>query len=348
MNKGLSMPRRIWIMALLAALLLVGCADTLVVDTPTQATGSTPVATLAPTVPPEEMPTAVPVFTATPEPTMTPVPVATATLGQTPPTPTLDAALAAMVDGEPISQEAYQAQLQQAEKQFMQQPGFEATSEEGQAALALLREQVLGWMIDRTLMLQAAPEMGIDVSEDAVEAQIALMRGDDAARFEKWLTASGLTYQALQEQVRSDLLASALRDRVTGELGRTALQARVRHIWLSQRQVADEVLAQLREGANFIVMARQYSEDEATRAKGGDLGFLPQGAMPPAFEAVAFGLAPGEISGIVESASGYHIIQMVEIDPQRPVPDNLWPLVQQHAFEQWLAERRAVADIQRN
>jgi len=339
------MPRRIWIMTLLAALLLVGCADTLVVDTPTQASGATPVATVASTVPPAEMPTAVPVFTATPEPTMTPIPAATATPGQTLPTPTLDAALAAVVDGEIISQDAYQAQLEQAEQQFMQQPGFEATSEEGQAALNLLREQVLDWMIDRTLMTQAAPEMGITVSEDAVEAQIALMRGDDAVRFEKWLTASGLSYQALQDQVRSDLLASALRDQVTGGLARTVLQARVRHIWLSQGQVAEDVLAQLREGANFIVMARKYSEDEATRDEGGDLGFLPQGAMPPAFEAVAFGLAPGEISGIVESTSGYHIIQMVEIDPQRPVPDHLWPLVQQHAFERWMAERRAAAEI---
>jgi parvulin-like peptidyl-prolyl isomerase len=62
-------------------------------------------------------------------------------------------------------------------------------------------------------------------------------------------------------------------------------------------------------------------------------------------EEVAFALQPGEISGIIKADSGLHIVQVVEIDPDRAVPDDLWPVVQQRAFEDWMAQQRAAASI---
>lgn len=66
------------------------------------------------------------------------------------------------------------------------------------------------------------------------------------------------------------------------------------------------------EGENFRTLAILYSDDPGTARQGGELGFVRRGELHPEFEAVAFSLEPGEVSGIVETRSGYHIIQPIE------------------------------------
>ena len=329
---------------LLPALLILACgACSRTEPGPTAAAtpiAATPTSMAArPTLAPEDLPTAAPIWTPTPESAVPPTVAAGNVI--------TDSSVIALVNGEAISQKDYDSRLAQAEVHFVKQPGFDAKSHEGQQALLRLREQVLAWMIDQVLIGQAATELGIAVDEDQVAAEVAKMRGNDQARFDKWLAASGLTYDALRQQVRVDLTTAAIRDHVTARLSRDVFQVHVRHIWLSQRAVAEDVLGRLDRGDNFIVLARQFSEDQATREDGGDLGFMPRGVMPPAFEAAAFAQEPGQISDIVDSGCGFHIIQLVEIDPERPVPERLWPMVQQRAFEDWLAERRAASRIHR-
>ena len=66
------------------------------------------------------------------------------------------------------------------------------------------------------------------------------------------------------------------------------------------------------KGDNFAAMATLYSEDPGSSRKGGDIGFVGRGQLYPEYEAVAFGLKKGEISDIVKSKAGYHIIQLIE------------------------------------
>ncbi len=77
----------------------------------------------------------------------------------------------------------------------------------------------------------------------------------------------------------------------------------------SQRQRADQVLAEVKAGKDFAALVRQYSDDQGTVPKDGDLGFFPRGVMVPEFEQAAFAMKPGETSEIVTTPFGYHIIR---------------------------------------
>jgi len=78
------------------------------------------------------------------------------------------------------------------------------------------------------------------------------------------------------------------------------------------RAEAEKLLAQVREGADFAALAREHSQDVASASNGGDLGFFGRGRMVPEFEAVAFSLEPGQVSDLVRTPYGFHIIKVEE------------------------------------
>ncbi len=90
------------------------------------------------------------------------------------------------------------------------------------------------------------------------------------------------------------------------------------------RAKAEQVLAEVRQNPGaFAELAKKYSQDPGSAEGGGDLGVFGRGAMVKPFEDAVFGLRPGEISGIVESEFGYHIIKLTEVMGQRYSFDDL-------------------------
>jgi parvulin-like peptidyl-prolyl isomerase len=80
------------------------------------------------------------------------------------------------------------------------------------------------------------------------------------------------------------------------------------------------ILGEARGGADFAELARAHSQDAETAPRGGDTGFFRRGQMVPAFEEVAFALAPGEVSDMVETPFGVHILRLEERRPERLLP----------------------------
>jgi peptidyl-prolyl cis-trans isomerase D len=86
------------------------------------------------------------------------------------------------------------------------------------------------------------------------------------------------------------------------------------------RAEAEDVLTQLRAGADFEKLAKERSKDPGSATKGGDLGFFPRGRMVPSFDAAAFALEPGQLSEVVETPFGFHVIKVEEKKPGGPKP----------------------------
>lgn len=99
----------------------------------------------------------------------------------------------------------------------------------------------------------------------------------------------------------------------------TPEQVRARHILFeiegdeaAARKEAEDALAKIRAGADFAALATELSDDDGSKANGGDLNFFSRGQMVPEFENAAFALEPGEVSDIVRSQFGFHIIKVEE------------------------------------
>jgi peptidyl-prolyl cis-trans isomerase C len=118
----------------------------------------------------------------------------------------------------------------------------------------------------------------------------------------------------------SDAEARAYYDANPDRYSTTMIKAR--HILVKDEAKANELLAKIKENpAQFADLAQANSLDTASARKGGDLGFFGRGRMVPEFEAAAFALkSPGEISGVVKTPYGYHIIELDEIRPGAQKP----------------------------
>jgi peptidyl-prolyl cis-trans isomerase D len=86
------------------------------------------------------------------------------------------------------------------------------------------------------------------------------------------------------------------------------------------RALAEEVLTKVRAGESFETLAETYSNDPGSAKQGGDLGYFGRGVMDKAFEDAAFSLAEGEVSGVVRSGFGFHIIKLTGIEAQHIKP----------------------------
>jgi len=111
--------------------------------------------------------------------------------------------------------------------------------------------------------------------------------------------------------------------------------------------LATELRARILTGEDFADLAAEYSDDPGSGANGGDLGWARQGAYVSEFDEAAFSLPVGEISEPIKTQFGYHILQVIERDENRPKDENTLAQEKAQAFQAWLQEQILATNIER-
>ena len=253
--------------------------------------------------------------------------------------------------------------------------------------LKQLRIEAMDLMIEQELVKQAAEKEGISGDPADVDKQIEELRKvfDTDEQLRMKLEGDGYTEASYRRHVERMAAAKAYLDRVRADAAdvrdaeverfyeenedRLTLpeQVRVRHILLTWKPMGTQddraaihkqmepILDRARAGEDFAALAREFSEDSATKGNGGDTGFFNRGTMVPAFERAAFSLEPGEVSDPVDTVFGVHIIKLEEREEPRLLPlddvrEQLRDYVREEkmeaAVDAKIDELRAAADVE--
>ena len=210
-----------------------------------------------------------------------------------------------------------------------------------------LKEQLLNSMIEEKLMYAQADIDSITVTEDEINQRIEYQINSftqqygSIANIEKIYGMSiDRIKRELRDEVRKSLMSQRLQEKNFGKLQATRREVEeffnsykdsigtipekvtIFHIFQNPKaseklkkkflEKATGLLDSIKTGRDFSELAKKYSDDPGSAVQGGDLGFVKKGVFYPEFEEAAFKLNVGELSGVIESPVGFHIIQMIE------------------------------------
>jgi len=247
----------------------------------------------------------------------------------------------AAVNGAVITQEDLDAELSMAQQQFANQ------GQPNDEQLAEIKKNLFEGLITREILYQESQKKGMEVDEATIDERLASMKKqfpkeDD---FKGMLEKMHLTEDALKSQLRKGMAIQELIDQEVAsnlkisdkdtkdyydghmDLFKQPGKIQASHILVKVESGADEsvkaealkkikkIQKELKKGGDFAELAKKYS-DCPSSAKGGDLGSFGRGQMVKPFEEAAFSLKPGEISDIVETDFGYHLIKAGDRKPE--------------------------------
>jgi len=244
----------------------------------------------------------------------------------------------ATVDGEVILMSEFEKRA----KPVMEEYEKFLTGPDKEMKVKDLKEKILDQMIDEKILIREAKRMKFNVSRKEIQDGIEEIKKRFGAEeeFNQELAKQGLTEEKFKDQVKEQIMVIKLIDQeIKNKVAAPTdseiedfykqnesemvepEQVRARHILIKISENSDkaaalkkikQILKEVKEGkSTFSELAKKYSEDPSA-ARGGDIGFFIRGQMVRKFEDVAFALNVGEISDVVETEYGYHIIQCVE------------------------------------
>ncbi len=207
-----------------------------------------------------------------------------------------------------------------------------------------VNQVVLDDLIDRQLLAQGARDKGFTLDEATLDQRLSAVveQAGGQEAFDAWLTAQGYTPDIFRQELGLEIEAGWMRTQITDAMPISTEQVLAQQILLTDDFQAERLLAQLKNGAPFEQVARNNDSQGL-----GYLGWFPRGyLLEPAVEEAAFALQPGEYSDVVQTDLGYHLIEVIDRDADRPLSPQQRLALQNKALIDWLAQQRSQATIQ--
>lgn len=251
-----------------------------------------------------------------------------------PPTPTPPPSVAE-VNGEYITQADFDSELSRY-KAAQQKLGKTVTDQDAAKA-------VLDNLIAQVLLAQEARTEGFDLTEADLQSRVDALANQlgSADALAKWESDHGYMDESFRLSLKRSVEAAWMRDKIIAAVPSTAEQVHLQQILTYNQDDANAALDQLKNGADFSELAAAY--DPVTH---GELGWVPRGYLLDAnVEAAAFNLNVGAYSDVISTVSGFHIIKVLERDPQHPLSPDALLTLQEAALQQWVQQKRAASKI---
>jgi foldase protein PrsA len=247
----------------------------------------------------------------------------------------------AVVGGQKITKDDFDALLERAKKSYASQK--RKFPKPGTQEYETLKSQAITFLVQRAEFAEKADDMGVDISDKQIDDKIASLKkqfyGDSEKRYEGALKQQGLTPETARTEVKAQLISEALYKKVTADVkvGNKAIadyykanksvyvqkaSRDVRHILVNKKSLADQIHAQLvaAHEKNFAKLAKKYSKDPGSASNGGKLT-ITRGQTVPPFDKTAFTLKKGQLSEPVHTQYGWHVIQALSgIKPPSTTP----------------------------
>lgn len=214
------------------------------------------------------------------------------------------------------------------------------------------RKQFVDLLIREKLILESAKKAGINKREE-FKTDLENFKEEQKKQLEEY--ENGLLIEMYIKEVRENLI-SASDDEINKYYEQhkedfvhpTAVIAK--HILVSTKEEADIAYSRLKDGEPFDKVAREMSNDKVSAQRGGQIGPFRKGELVKEFEDVVFNLKDGEVSEIVETPFGLHIITKISEEKLQPIPEDvakaeIKSIIEKTKFDKWFVDMKKTLNV---
>lgn len=280
----------------------------------------------------------------------------------------------ARVNGKTIDQETYDKRFEEVKLRYQG-----TLNENDNQAMDEFRRSVAEDLVIRELVRVQAEQLGVAISEADVDQAMEDLKksrfnGDEQIMADA-LTAEGVSMARAREQVADGLLVMTVRDKVTESIEaptdtdikavyerdpkryEVAPTIKLRQIQVAEEAEAQAALARINQGEDMAEVASDVSQDDSSRDRGGEVGWIPRGSMDQDLEQAAFSLSVGGTSNPVKSQVGWHILRVEDFKPtyqrtfeeaKETIREELLEKSRDGYWTQWLKDIKAQATVEYN